>query len=610
MVQAVDLGAGGDDYFLVLGQFGHDDVGLPNRRHTVDFLDLGFGGGRIHGDGVDTKSRYVYVAVEHAAEYVAAVAVVHPAREGAAKDRSVAAVFHNTLEDAVHDGAAVCHFFLKAAVLYGAFVCHAARKGAVLDGVAVCHFSIEGAVLDVAAVCHGSIEGAVVHDGAVACHSALEDAVLYGAFVCHFSCKDAAGNFHPPLNLNRTRHRLCGTEIIRSTRQSQCLGVFIVTPAGATARDFALVGSLRPALLHNEVGAGDRSVQHHVLVRHGEFYGVLVAVDVVVRADGLAVQAEDFGAGGDGHGGACVGVEVPCRAGRSIRVQRAFVVHLAHTAIRYGDLEGIGQPRLAVEDAAGHAAVVLRQARRENAAGDIAAVVHLAPEGAARDRSSGVVHHRTLKFAAGDFLFVYHIARALEGAVADGAFVFHFSLKGAVRDFSFVVVFHCSFKGAVLNGASVCHGSIEDAVRDCSAEVVFHCSFKGAVLYGAAVVCHGFIEGAAGHFHTKKNHNRTQHSLLGRPSCLGFGIGVSEIILSIIQIQCVVPVPPAVANGADRVAVLHDEVLGGAFCKGPQGEHGEHHAQCQDQAENAFFHRGRPPFLPKTASKSRTVVRF
>ena len=51
VVQAVDLGAGGDDYFLVLGQFGHDDVGVPIRRHTVDFLDLGTGG---HGDGVET----------------------------------------------------------------------------------------------------------------------------------------------------------------------------------------------------------------------------------------------------------------------------------------------------------------------------------------------------------------------------------------------------------------------------------------------------------------------------------------------------------------------------------------------------------------------------
>ena len=320
VVQAVDLGAGGDDYFLVLGQFGHDDVGLPNRRHTVDFLDLGFGGGRIHGDGVDTKSRYVYVAVEHAAEYVAAVAVVHPAREGAAKDRSVAAVFHNTLEDAVHDGAAVCHFFLKAAVLYGAFVCHAARKGAVLDGVAVCHFSIEGAVLDVAAVCHGSIEGAIVHDGAVACHSAREDAVLYGAFVCHFSRKDAAGNFHTPLNLNRTRHRLCPhsltgvlgigvTEIIRSTvsRQSQFAGrvrrvFFTVSPSFALAVGSAVVGADRVAALHDEFAGAE----HHVLVRHGKGHGLLVvwfgvAAGVGAPVDGVAVQAVDVSVGGDGH---------------------------------------------------------------------------------------------------------------------------------------------------------------------------------------------------------------------------------------------------------------------------------------------------------------------
>ena len=314
-VQAVDLGAGGDYYFLVHGQFGHDDVGVPLRRHTVDFRDLGIGGGLIHGDGVDTSSLYFYVAVEHAAEYVAAVAVVHPAREGAAKDRSVAAVFHNTLEDAVHDGAAVCHFFLKAAVLYGAFVCHAARKGAVLDGVAVCHFSIEGAVLDVAAVCHFFIEGAVVHDGAVACHSAREDAVLYGAFVCHFSRKDAAGNFHTPLNLNRTRHRLCPrsitvlgmgeTEIIRSTLQSQFAFrvrrvFFTVRPSFALAAGSAVVGADRVAARHDEFAGAE----HHVRVRHGKGHGLLVDAVVAVAvaiADGLAVQAEDLGVGGDDY---------------------------------------------------------------------------------------------------------------------------------------------------------------------------------------------------------------------------------------------------------------------------------------------------------------------
>ena len=389
MVQAVDLGAGGDDYFLVLGQFGHDDVGLPNRRHTVDFRDLGIGGGRIHGDRVDTSSLYFYVAVEHAAEYVAAVAVVHPAREGAAKDRSVAAVFHNTLEDAVHDGAAVCHFFLKAAVLYGAFVCHAARKGAVLDGVSVCHFSIEGAVLDVAAVCHFFIEGAVVHDGAVACHSAREDAVLYGAFVCHAARKGAAGNFHTQLSLNRTRHRLCprsltgvlgigGTEIKRSTRQSQFAFrvrrvFFTVRPSFALAVGSAVVGADRVAALHDEFAGAE----HHVLVRHGEFHGLLVVcigvfAVVVAPADGLAVQAEYLGIGSDGHDSACVGVGGP---------MRRHIVDFLDLGIGGGRIHGDGVDTcypgwfcIAVEHAASHAALVF----------------HTAREGAAKDRSVAV----------------------------------------------------------------------------------------------------------------------------------------------------------------------------------------------------------------------------
>ena len=485
MVQAVDLGAGGDDYFLVLGQFGHDDVGLPNRRHTVDFLDLGFGGGRIHGDGVDTKSRYVYVAVEHAAEYVAAVAVVHPAREGAAKDLSVAAVFHSTLEDAVHDGVAICHFFLKAAVLYGAFVCHAARKGAVLDGVSVCHFSIEGAVLDVAAVCYCSIEGSARDfSSGVVCHFLLKAAVLYGAFVCHTARKGAAGNFCPRrLNLNLTLYRLCGTEIKRSTRQSQFLSVFIVTPAGATARDFALVGSLRVAALHDEVGAGDRSVQHHVLVRHGEGHDLIVAAVAalaVAIADGLAVQAEDFGVGNDGHGGAFVGVEVPCRVGRHGSrcfihyLQWGFAVHLAHTAIRYGDVVGFGgQRRLAVEYAVVYVAGVLRQARREGTAIDISFDISLA---------------------------VYH--SSLEGAVHDGAFVCHCAIEGSTRDFSVAEVGHCCIEGSVRDFSVdvVGHCSIEGAVRDCSADAVYHCPLKFAARNRSLVVSHCSIEGAAGNF--------------------------------------------------------------------------------------------------------------
>ena len=51
IVQAEDVGAGGDGHFLRFARFDHD-VGVPNRRHIVDFLDLSIGGGLIHGDGV------------------------------------------------------------------------------------------------------------------------------------------------------------------------------------------------------------------------------------------------------------------------------------------------------------------------------------------------------------------------------------------------------------------------------------------------------------------------------------------------------------------------------------------------------------------------------
>ena len=364
-VQAEDLGVGGDGHFLRRGIAGHD-VGGPIRRHTVDFLDLGIGG---HGDVVATcYPGQVRIAVEHAASDDAVV--FHLVREGAVIDGAV--VFHtaHVLEGAVLYGFVVYHpaHVLEGAVLYGAVVCHTAHvlEGALLDGAVVCHCSFKGSSRDYSS-----------------------------GVVCHFFLKGAAGNCRR--RLNRTLHRLCGAEIILSTRQSQCLGDVIVTPAGATARDFALVGSLRPALLHDEVGAGDCSVQHHGLARHGEGHGVLVAVDVVALAEEPAVQAENFGAGGDGHGGVFVRVEVPCRAGRSIRVPRAFVVHCAHTAIRYGDVVGIGQPRLAVEHAAGHAASGhaghLNQARREGAAGDGAAdlIEHYVPEHAVLDGAAFVL---------------------------------------------------------------------------------------------------------------------------------------------------------------------------------------------------------------------------
>ena len=273
-VQAENLGVGSDGHFLRRGIAGHD-VGCPIRRHTVDFLDLGIGG---HGDVVAAcYPGQVRIAVEHAAI-----------------DRSFAGVFHLVREGAVLDGAVVFHtaHVLEGAVLYGAVVCHTAHvlEGAVLYGAFVCHTAhvLEGATRDYSS-----------------------------GVVCHFFLKGATGNFRTRFNHNRTLHRLfslrsCtgvlgmgGTEIKRSTRQSQCLGDVIVTPVGALARDCALVGSLRPALLHDEVGAGDRSVQHHGLARHGEFHGLIVAAVVaalaVAIADGLAVQAEDLGVGGDDY---------------------------------------------------------------------------------------------------------------------------------------------------------------------------------------------------------------------------------------------------------------------------------------------------------------------
>ena len=125
------------------------------------------------------------------------------------------------------------------------------------------------------------------------------------------------------------------------------------------------------------------------------------------------------------------------------------------------------------------------------------------------------------------------------------------------------------------------------------------------------MIFHTSLKGAAGNLRTR--FNRTFHSRIGR-CFIGsvLGIGQTEIKFPIftLQNQCLgaAIVTPAVARGAVRtvrVAALHDEfAAGGAFCKGPHGEHGEHHAQCQDQAENAFFHRGRPPFLPRAATKA------
>ena len=308
------------------------------------------------------------------------VPVLHCSLKGAARNRS-SVVFHRVVKSSVRDVSSlvVCHFFQEGAVAG--------------DGTVVCHCSIEGTASDVSfgVVCYCSIEGSVRDRSS--------------GVVCHCSIKDAAGNCRR--RFNRTLHRLCGAEIILSTRQSQCIGAVIVTPVVALAGVFAAVGILRITILHDEVGAGDCSVQHHILARHGEFHGVFVAVVAalaVAIVDGLAVQAVDFGVGGDGHGSVFVGVGVP---------NRRHIVDSHDLGFGGGCIPGDGvetcypvQTCLAVEHAASHAAVV--------------AVVHTAREGAARDRSA----------------VVGHFTCTTEGSARDCSFdaVLHFSIEGAVKD--------------------------------------------------------------------------------------------------------------------------------------------------------------------------------
>ena len=406
------------------------------------------------------------VAVEYAAVYVILIfhttregaagdvaPVCHTALEGSVSDRSVV-VFHCTTEGSARDFSwvVVFHVFLKDAVLYGAYVYHPVLEGAVLDGAFVSHVARKGAVLYGAVVFHFFISGeGTVLDGAPVFHFSIEGAFLDGAFVCHFSIEGAVGNCHIRLNLNRTLHRLCGTEIILSTRQSQCLGAVIVTPAGATARDFALVGSLRPAILHDEVGAGDCSVQHHVLVvRHGEFHGFLVNT-VFVRTDGLVVQAEDFGIGGDGHF---------LRRGRGplghnnvgVPIRRHIVDFLDLGTGGHGDGVEICYPVqtcFAVEHATVYPPLIF----------------HTAREGSTVDRSV-VVCHFSRKGAVLDVAVVCHTARVLEGTTADSAQVCHTApvLESTTADA--VVVLHAALEGAFLDGSAVVHLALEGAAKD------------------------------------------------------------------------------------------------------------------------------------------------
>ena len=222
------------------------------------------------------------VAVEYAAVHGAAV-VAHTAREGAARDRSVGVVFH-------------CSF-----------------KGALLDGAVVLDSVVERTVFDHAVVLDRVLECAI-HDAArshivdLAVEGAAQNAAVVEHFAVELAARDGRRLAHKDVALHR-RTISDGAEIeqpagLVAARQKQhvAIGRVIgdVLPAVALAGGFAAVGILRITVLHDEVGAGDRSVQHHVLARHGEGHGRLV-VAVAAFGDGLAVQAEDLGVGGDDY---------------------------------------------------------------------------------------------------------------------------------------------------------------------------------------------------------------------------------------------------------------------------------------------------------------------
>ena len=142
---------------------------------------------------------------------------------------------------------------------------------------------------------------------------AVEGAAQNVAIVDHFAVELAARDGRRLAHKDDALHRRTisdGAEIVQpaglvAARQKQHVAIgrviFNVLPAVALAGDGAAVGILRPAALHDEVGAGDCSVQHHVLVvRHGKGHGLLVDA-VAAFGDGLAVQAENLGVGSDGH---------------------------------------------------------------------------------------------------------------------------------------------------------------------------------------------------------------------------------------------------------------------------------------------------------------------
>ena len=495
------------------------------------------------------------LAVEHAAGHVAVGRAGHlkqARREGAAGDGAADLIEHYVPEHAVLDGAA----FVQDSAGHGFEGAGLFRWGRILEVVGPLLQNQGSSVEDIPSVTLAgfvSIVGLVVHmlqiHRAVCIH---QQAGTERLIVCRQG-QLAAGDIG-----HHERERLfagqvhCATVIVpkfdafrRDGPAHKVLGLILRGHFHLAADEHTTAAFGRFAAFDFAVRnfQFSRAVQHHVLVRHGEGHDIIaaaVAALAVAIADGLAVQAEDFGVGGDDYFRQRISVDY--NVGLPIR---RHIVDFRDLGIGVGRIPGDGVETsypgygcVPVEHAASHVAVVPRQARREDSA---------------KDLSYAAVFYLDREDAVLDDAGVCHTARVLEGTTADGAVVCHFSLKGAFLD--------------------------------------------------GVVVCHTAREGAAANCRTR--FNRTFHSRSGLRSGLVLGMGGAEIKRSIIQSQCIgaAIVIPAVATGAVRTVrqtVLHDE-LWGVCCKGPQGEHGEHHAQCQDQAENAFFHWGRPPLLPKAA---------
>ena len=528
------------------------------------------------------------LAVEHAAGHVAVGRAGHlkqARREGAAGDGAADLIEHYVPEHAVLDGAA----FVQDSAGHGFEGAGLFRWGRILEVVGPLLQNQGSSVEDIPSVTLAgfvSIVGLVVHmlqiHRAVCIH---QQAGTERLIVCRQGQLAAGDIGHHERERPFAGQVHCATVIVpkfdafrRDGPAHKVLGLILRGHFHLAADEHTTAAFGRLAAfdfaVHNFQFS--RAVQLHVLVRHGEFHGLLVvwfgvAAGVGAPVNGIAVQAEDFGIGSDGHGGVFVRVEVPCRVGRSIRVQRAFAVHLAYTAIRYGDVVGTGQVCVPVEYAAEYfAAVVLRQARRKGSTRDRSVVVvHCSLKGAARDRSDEVFHC-SIEGSTGDGAFVCHCS--FKETTADGVVVCHGSIEGAVLYSGGGVVCHFSIEGAILDGAAVCHGSIEGAVAHDGA-FVFHGSIESAVASDGAAVCHNapVLEGttadgavvchfsirvacedAAGNCRCRIRFNRTFHSRNGPRSCCigGLGMGGAEIKRSTQQSQCLgaTIVTPVVAD--------------------------------------------------------------